>query len=273
MIVVSTDLDGTLLDHHTYRWDAALPALSRCKAGDIPVVLNTSKTLAEVTQLHQELALTSPVIVENGSALVMPDRNGNLTVNSADDDVIRFGVARSEILEFIETVRRTQPWQFTGFNDWQIDEICVATGLSDRSAELAAKKEYSEPFLWQDSAAALEEFSELAERHGLQVLRGGRFYHLQGRTDKAQPLRWLRKNLAQLVHPQNEAKDITCTLICLGDNHNDVAMLNEADYPVCVKSPVAEYPPLTTNREILYTAGEGPVGWNKAVNSLLDQLL
>lgn len=49
--LVSTDLDGTLLDHHTYSWHAALPALQKCSELAIPVVLNTSKTLAEVEWL------------------------------------------------------------------------------------------------------------------------------------------------------------------------------------------------------------------------------
>jgi HAD superfamily hydrolase (TIGR01484 family) len=48
MIVVFTDLDGTLLDHHTYEWTAARPALQRLTQTGTPCVFVTSKTRAEV---------------------------------------------------------------------------------------------------------------------------------------------------------------------------------------------------------------------------------
>ncbi|HBO91798.1 MAG TPA: mannosyl-3-phosphoglycerate phosphatase, partial [Gammaproteobacteria bacterium] len=36
-LLVFTDLDGTLLDHHTYRFQAASPALERLREAGIPV--------------------------------------------------------------------------------------------------------------------------------------------------------------------------------------------------------------------------------------------
>ena len=40
-LLVSTDLDGTLLDHHTYEWQPALPAISALQAFSVPIVMNT----------------------------------------------------------------------------------------------------------------------------------------------------------------------------------------------------------------------------------------
>lgn len=36
MYLVFTDLDGTLLDHDTYSWEAARPALDRLKRQQVP---------------------------------------------------------------------------------------------------------------------------------------------------------------------------------------------------------------------------------------------
>jgi len=58
-------------------------------------------------------------------------------------------------------------------------------------------------------------------------------------------------------------------LICLGDNHNDVDMLNIADFPVCVRSPIADYPNLSTQKEIIRTTLYGPEGWANAIHSIL----
>jgi len=276
--IISTDLDGTLLDHHNYSWQAAEPALDLCRKASIPVILNTSKTLAEAEVLRDELNLASPIIVENGSALVIPltllkgrvpSSSENITVTESGPDLhLIFGAERLAVLAFIEQVRGDNDWQFEGFNDWTVDEIVRHTGLSHQAAQAAAQKCYSEPFLWNDSQENLSQFQHQAERAGFRLMRGGRFYHLQGQTDKAKPLGWLKRNACSVfesVDSNSQPK-----LICLGDNHNDVAMLNIADFPVCVRSPTADFPLVNSNRDVIYTELEGPEGWNIAVQSILS---
>lgn len=254
---ISTDLDGTLLDHNDYSYTAALPALELCKKQQVPIVLNTSKTQAETQALHQALNLSTPLVVENGSALVF--------ANTSQETKI-FGQARSTILDFIENMRCMHDIKLTGFNDLDTNGIIKHTGLSNEAAELAAEKHYSEPFIWHDNQDQFNTFKTLAQEHGLDILKGGRFYHLQGQTDKAKPLRWLQENLEYLFN--RIPTDLE--LICLGDNHNDVAMLNIADHPVWVKS--AKKPPLLSNSNTaVYTQGLGPEGWNEAVLNLLTQ--
>ena len=72
--MVVTDLDGTLLDHHSYSYEAAIPALDKLTDFKIPVIFNTSKTAKEVIPLQQKLSISAPFIVENGSALYIPKR-------------------------------------------------------------------------------------------------------------------------------------------------------------------------------------------------------
>jgi mannosyl-3-phosphoglycerate phosphatase len=50
--VVFSDLDGTLLDHHSYRHTAAQPGLDLLEALAIPLVLISSKTRAEMVPLR-----------------------------------------------------------------------------------------------------------------------------------------------------------------------------------------------------------------------------
>ena len=256
-IWISSDLDGSLLDHHTYSYAAAKPALELCAKQQVPIVLNTSKTEAETRALHSELGLRWPIAIENGSALVFFDGKTRNKI---------FGQPRDKILNFIETARSRNNFSLSGFNDLGLDGIIEHTGLSKESAELAAERHYSEPFIWHDSNAALMRFVELAFEQDLIVLKGGRFYHLQGKTDKAQPLIWLQDNL-NIFYAYKPQKS---ELVCLGDNHNDIAMLDLADYPVCVKSPSSPFPKLTTDKAIIFTQDYGPVGWNKAVLELLE---
>jgi len=253
---ISTDLDGTLLDHHNYSYASAQAALDLCSSREIPIMLNTSKTEAETRKIHAELKLSAPIGVENGSALVFLDGIKTTQV---------FGKPRAQILDFIDSVRSSHDSQLSGFNDLGVKGIVQHTGLSEEAAELAADRHYSEPFLWHGTDTELSQFTELAAQHNLVILKGGRFYHLQGQTDKAQPLTWIRKHSNIIFSKPSESAQV----IALGDNHNDVAMLNVADYPVCVRSYNSPFPKLSTKKAVLYTKGIGPLGWNEAIQSLL----
>ncbi|RBP49309.1 HAD-IIB family hydrolase [Arenicella xantha] len=276
-LIVSTDLDGTLLDHNTYSYAAALPALTRCKTLGVPVILNTSKTFAEVVALQQALDISAPLVVENGSALSFDAADINISnlpenqfevVQDAQRTTLVFGVKRSAILDFISALRRETTWQFAGFNDWTAAEIASNTGLDLASAELASQKQYSEPIVWQDDDLSFAGFEAAVATAGFSLLKGGRFIHIQGHTDKARPLTWLKQH-PQMLFPDSDG-NIPPKLICLGDSHNDVAMLNVADFPVCVRSPIADYPSLATEHPIIRTHGFGPVGWNEALETLLS---
>ena len=70
--MVFTDLDGTLLDHDTYGWEAAAPALEQLKAKRVPVVLISSKTRAEMAPLREALRLEDPFVSENGGGIFLP---------------------------------------------------------------------------------------------------------------------------------------------------------------------------------------------------------
>ena len=74
--IVFTDLDATLLDHHTYSWQPAQPALKWLAKHNIPVILTSSKTLAEMQQISDELSLRYPLVVENGAAVAIPSKRG-----------------------------------------------------------------------------------------------------------------------------------------------------------------------------------------------------
>lgn len=51
--LVFTDLDGTLLDHETYSFEAARTTLERLEKLSVPVVFNSSKTAAELLPLRR----------------------------------------------------------------------------------------------------------------------------------------------------------------------------------------------------------------------------
>ncbi len=271
---VSTDLDGTLLDHHNYSFEGAKDGLALCREKDILVVINSSKTFSECLDIQKQLELEVPLIVENGSALILPqsltkslDANKQeLQLKNSSFSEIVFGVRRNKILEFISDVRLSKSWSFEGFNDWDLERVCDYTDLSSDEAKNAMQKEFSEPFIWQDSDENLLLFKDLAKDQGLTILKGGRFFHLQGDCNKATPLTWFKNNFDQLT----DLSQTQNTLIAMGDNDNDIAMLKFADIAVCIKSAKNEYPNIGEHPNAYFTKQVGPYGWSEAIIALLN---
>ena len=54
-LLVFTDLDGSLLDPHSYSFAAALPALAALAEREVPVVPVSSKTRRELEPLRHSL--------------------------------------------------------------------------------------------------------------------------------------------------------------------------------------------------------------------------
>ncbi len=264
--LVASDLDGTLLDHFTYSWEAATPSIERLQALDIPIVLNTSKTFFEVADLQSSLKINDPMIVENGSAIYVPKHHANADQFSPFNAAHRrcvLGVLREDVVAKLQTLRNKYGWQFEGYSDWDIADIIHHTGLNEASARQSMQRQFSEPIMWRDSDAAYAEFKHAIENAQLRLIKGGRFIHVLGKSDKGAALIELTKRLEKKHGAQRK-------LICLGDTHNDLDMLNIADIPVFVRSPVHDFPKHKCVNPPIFTRACGPVGWHEAITKILN---
>lgn len=269
--VIFTDLDGTLLDHHDYSLDAACPALEAVKRNAIPLLLATSKTLAEAIDLNRSLDNNETVIVENGGAICVPvDHNLPLLQDDASDEqhghrILRFSPGYDEIRRFIEVQRDTYGYRLRGFGDMTVLDIVDCTSLSLIAAERARQRLCSEPFLWDDTGERLEQLREKAAKAGLQLTRGGRFYHLMGHTNKARAMLFLLEMMQKI-----QARKLSS--IALGDSENDREMLQCADIAVVVRRHDGTQLDCRGRQQTIFTQQAGPAGWNAAVLQVLKQL-
>ena len=267
-VLIFTDLDGTLLDHHTYSFRPALPALKALKEKNIPLIICTSKTRAEIEKWRLELDNDHPFISENGGAVFIPKGyfSHEFCFEREKDDylVIELGTPYSQLREILDRIRRALQLEIKGFGDLSFEEVARLCGFSPEEAKLAKKREYDEPFLL-DEENAIQKVREKAGLSNLQVTRGGRFFHLMGENDKGEALRLL----SEIYREKTEHIET----IALGDSLNDLPMLRAADYPVLVQKPDGSYDPEIKLPNLRLAPGIGPSGWCEAVLKLLNRFL
>jgi len=248
-ILVFTDLDGTLLDHHTYSFEPALEMLAYIKENDIPLIIVSSKTAKEVLKIQKKLEINHIAIVENGAGII-----------TAEGETIALGHTYDTIRSAFE--RYSKQILMRGFADMSLEEVAYHTALPLELAEDAKTRIFTEPFLLND-CDELEELQAMAEEDGLDVLHGGRFYHLitQGQ-DKANAI-------AHVVQRYKKDSNTNYTTIALGDGDNDVTMLGVVDVPILIPKPDGSYiecdvSPLTK------ASSAGPIGWNATLKEYFD---
>ncbi len=242
--IVFTDLDGTLLNHEDYTYAEALPMLRWLQHHRIPIVFTTSKTRHECEILQSEMGVHDPFIVENGAAIYE---------DGAAIEVL--GEPYEKIRRCTDTYKRI--FSLLPFSDMSIEEVMARTGFSYAQAKITKEREYSEPFLIRDERR-LTELEVLAERMGLKILKGGRFYHCVGiGQDKGEAIKRLKRRYPEYVS------------IGLGDNYNDTAMLDAVEIPILIPHHEGRY--IEYERKGLIRAEhKGSRGWNEALKRVFD---
>lgn len=265
--LIFTDLDGTLLDHETYSWQAAEATITALKAAGIPIILNTSKTFVELEKLQRELTLSTPFIVENGAAIYIPveyfDQQPEDTVLSGKYWVKTFCQPRRYWLSVLNKVAFEYQQYFTGFSQFTESELIDLTGLTTQQAHDALQREFSEPIHWYGTHEQREVFKDLMSNYGANLLQGGRFLHISGACDKGLAQHWLAERYRE------QRSEINITTIALGDSDNDIAMLETADIAVLIRSPKHDYPALQRQSKAIQSEEYGPKGWAEALTHLL----
>jgi mannosyl-3-phosphoglycerate phosphatase len=265
MNIVFTDLDGTLLDHETYSWEAARPGIERLKLCNVPWVLVTSKTRAEVEWWRERLGNRHPFIVENGGAAFIPCGYFPWPLPTAahrdNYEILEWGKSYGYLVARLKEASRRSRCRARGFHEMTAAEIRFTCDLPLEQAALAKLREYDEPFEVLDLNRTSQLLTAI-EREGLRWTRGGRFWHITGENDKAQAVIALQR-LYERAYGRIET-------IGLGDAVNDAPFLKIVDVPVLIHSPQSAKLKAAVPRGNV-TERFGPAGWSEALIQLVPR--
>jgi mannosyl-3-phosphoglycerate phosphatase len=226
--VIFTDLDGTILDEN-YDCKKVKPIISQLIALNVPIVLCSSKTRAEIEFYRKEMGITDPFIVENGAAILIPKNYFKFTYaymkQTARYFIIELAAPYPVMRSKLKKVRMQTDSNVIGFGDMTAEDVTRDSGLTLQLAKLAKKREYDEPF--RIVAGNEKEILGAIKNEGLNCIKSNRYFHLLGNSDKGKAAEIL-KNL----YFQKFGKILT---IGIGDSPNDLPMLKVMDKKFLVK--------------------------------------
>jgi len=262
--IVYSDLDGTFLDAVDYSWGESLPVLRRALRCGARIVFCSSKSGAEIRQLLRRLDLASPFIAENGGGIFIPDGYFRAGLSHLPLDgpwrILSLGTPYSDLVAALREVRRELGGALHGFSDMSAEEVAQLCGFSREEALLAMQRHFDEPFvLEQEEHDLVGRMKAAFGSRGLQLTRGGRFFHLMGANDKGVAVRRLNGLFRE------ECGEI-CTL-GFGDSANDLPMLEAVDHPVLVRKPGGTYDESVAAglANLIRAPGVGPAGWARVL--------
>ena len=247
--VLFTDLDGTLLDAEGSLGPAPAEVVARLRSRGVPIVPLTSKTEIEVRALLPVLAAGGVGVFENGAGLVTP----------RGVEVFPSAVPVTLLRQILAEVARRRGIRIVPLDEMADESLAALTGLRGAALTQARARVWDLPFLAPDGEDDVLE-KELEGIRSVQLVRGGAFWHLSGRHDKADAVPRIRELFGR-----------PGPTVGLGDAPNDRRFLSAVEIPVVVPRAGGPDARLVSAIPGARVAPEpGGAGWAAAVSALLD---
>ena len=258
-VVIFTDLDGTLLDRDTFKFDEIKDYIKSLINKGITIIPNTSKTNAELDNFIKELGFNIPFITENGSAI-----HGLNLINKNLPDEIILGREKELILKIFQ---KEAPENLRGkckFITKMEKNIQVKIlGLTHNKLKNALTRKYSIPILFKGNYEQKKNFFNIIKDIGLSLHEGGRVINLCDKVSKV-------KAMNRVVKILKKTEGIVKT-IGVGDNYNDLEMLKNSDFPCLVFNDKFLLDTININNCIV-SKNLAPNGWQEVVKMALEKI-
>ena len=226
-VIIFTDLDGSLLNNETFKFDEIKNFIINCLKKGIKLIPNTSKTSFEILEFIKELSFEIPYIAENGSSI----HNLNVLNPHISNEIVLARPVYKIYEDFIKNIKK----KFLNCNflsEMNSKKQSSILGLSGRKLELALNRNYTFLITFNGEKNEIKELIKYCDNSGLSFNQGGRVICI---GDKVNKLTGMQKIL-KIIKSYNEYKDIFT--IGVGDSPNDLGMLDKVDFPCLIKRKI-----------------------------------
>ena len=259
-IIIFTDLDGSLLDKETFKFEIVKDYLNELISRGIIIIPNSSKTESELLDFNEKNYLDLSFISENGSSI-----HGLNKIHQNLPNKVIISRKKDEILKiYNENIGLYFKNKIIPILELEIDKQQKILGLPLDKISLATKRVHSIPILFKGSEIEKNNFIKKISEIGLTAQSGGRIINICDNTDKSKAM------LKALQSIRKELDDEIIT-IGVGDNENDIEMIKQTDYPCLVKND--NFDSSLINIDNLIKSDEpSPKGWSDVIKTALQKI-
>jgi mannosyl-3-phosphoglycerate phosphatase len=155
-IVVFSDVDGVRSDPDADSFSSAASTLRDLGPDEVPLVLCSSKTRAEIEGIQQQIEIRHPFVCEGGSAAFIPAGYFDFEVPHAREragyQAVEFGWPYAEVVQTLGRTAERLRIEIAGFNDMSVEEVARDCHMGLLQARLAKLREYAERFRVLDAS-------------------------------------------------------------------------------------------------------------------------
>jgi mannosyl-3-phosphoglycerate phosphatase len=189
---------STLLGAATHLTQALSEALFEMERRKVPLVLSTQGTRAELELFRRKMGHGHPFITEGGGGLFIPDGYFALRLEGATRVgryfCVAFGRPAEEAGAAVDDIAEQAQADVVRYAEMTGREIARNTGMSDRDAQGARDREFSERFFFAgNSGSSAPAFEKRAVQQGWQVRRCEPFWELFSGNDEGKAVRYLMR--------------------------------------------------------------------------------
>lgn len=265
--LIFTDLDGTFLSNDDFSFGDNIKLTKKLISLGHFVIVNSSKTFAEIHDLLSRNDLLLPIICETGGGIYLPKEGLNVIDQAAYDNYTKlFEAPRiSEIQEQLTKILSEFENDFDFFDDLEEKNQQKLSNLRGDGLILASKRVFTKLIVWRNNQERLMKLTKKLKNNNLNLVKGARFCHLCSNFTKGKSMNYLVSYYRKLYSQQS------FNTIALGDSSNDIDMLKQADLSCIVNSMGNK---TICDEEIfsksIKSTSPAPNGWKECIREIIN---
>ena len=259
MVVIFTDLDGSLLHRDTFKFDSIKDYIKSLINSGIIIIPNSSKTEKEIEKFNEELGVELPFISENGSAI----HGLNLITKNFPNEII-LSRKKEELLKiFNEKTPEKLLNKCVQISKLSKKEQEKIFGQKDDKLKNALQRKYTLPCLFKGNNSEKNKLLKVLNSNSLTLQEGGRVLNL---CDNINKIKSMNKVIKILKKTEDKIKTIA-----VGDNYNDLEMLKNSDIPCLVFNDQFKLDKINIDN-LIFSNKPSPEGWADVIKMALEKI-